>query len=312
MPPRTVTFSPSSGRKRNPRTWSRKQTQRICAFSSFSVKYKCPDCAARKFETSPSTHTSGNSASSTSHKRSVISLTRQTCFSGIRLSENWVVIDYSLCAKANHLLRSPSLPSNRIHNPQNHRQHHAHNHACDNRKINAPVPPMIADVSRQTPQPERQFRARHEKHAHRRDDQPKNQQHFPEFAQRRHRPHILSNFLANRLLVRKICLAVIAERERINLNSRRRRNQIHHVRAKLRIRRGVVHPRRIHINVRMPLRVDLHVRAFVRSREILPILQNVKPLRLSRRDVHHCVELRRVIFHAHARTIWPGLLLLAL
>src|SRR6185437_5113559 len=219
--PRTVTCNPSSGRNFSPRTWSRKQTQRICAFSSFSVKYKCPDCAARKFETSPSTHTSGNSASSTSHSLSVISLTRQTCFSGIRFNENCVVI-YSFRAKENHLLRRASLPSNRIHNPQNQRQHHAQYHARDNRKINAAVPSMIADVSGQTPQTERQFRSGHQKHAHRRDDQPKSQQHFSEFAQRRHRPHILSNFFAQRLLVRKIRLAVIAESEGINLNSRRR------------------------------------------------------------------------------------------
>ena len=36
--PRTVTCKPSSGRNFSPRTWSRKQTQRICDRASLSVK----------------------------------------------------------------------------------------------------------------------------------------------------------------------------------------------------------------------------------------------------------------------------------
>src|SRR5690349_18850833 len=39
-------------------------TARICAWSSFKVKYACPDCGREKFEISPDTHTSGNPPSS--------------------------------------------------------------------------------------------------------------------------------------------------------------------------------------------------------------------------------------------------------
>src|ERR1700687_6194828 len=63
MRPRTVTCNPFSGRKRSSLADDRNITTRICADSSFSVKYKWPESGMRRFEISPSTQQSEYSRS---------------------------------------------------------------------------------------------------------------------------------------------------------------------------------------------------------------------------------------------------------
>src|SRR5271157_961614 len=63
MRPRTITCNPFSGRNRSSFADERNITTRICALSSFSVKYKWPESGMRRFEISPSTQQSEYSRS---------------------------------------------------------------------------------------------------------------------------------------------------------------------------------------------------------------------------------------------------------
>src|SRR5262245_13423749 len=66
---------PSRGLKRTNRLRFVNIAQRTCAPSSFNVKYQCPEPGARRFEISPSTHTSGKRSSSVKRTAPVNSLT---------------------------------------------------------------------------------------------------------------------------------------------------------------------------------------------------------------------------------------------
>src|SRR5579883_2840262 len=68
---------PFSGLKRSSRACERNITTRICAPSSLSVKYRCPDSAGRKLEISPSTHTSVYSRSTRVRRSDMRSRTLQ-------------------------------------------------------------------------------------------------------------------------------------------------------------------------------------------------------------------------------------------
>src|ERR1022692_4086153 len=63
MRPRTVTCRPFSGRNRRSLADDRNMTTRICADSSFKVKYKWPESGMRRLEISPSTQQSEYSRS---------------------------------------------------------------------------------------------------------------------------------------------------------------------------------------------------------------------------------------------------------
>src|SRR5690348_13435844 len=148
---------------------------------------------------------SGKSPSRRSWMRSVSSLTRHTRFSGIRFSVNW-------------LMRSPPESSR---DPEYQRQHNAQRDASDNRKIKSGVPSLINDVAGQSPKSHRQLRSGEQKSSGRRNHEASDQQALAQLTQRLHRslPRLPSN-------VRKFPLAIVPERERINHDSRQRRNQI--------------------------------------------------------------------------------------
>src|SRR5271169_6393477 len=86
MRPRTVTCSPFSGRNRNSLADDRNITTRICAASSFSVKYKWPESGMRRLEISPSTQQSEYSRSMCDRTAETSARTVQTRRSGGR---NW-------------------------------------------------------------------------------------------------------------------------------------------------------------------------------------------------------------------------------
>src|SRR5579872_1449363 len=83
-----MSFKPSSGRNFRRMAWVRKHTHFTWALASFKVKYRWPDCAGRKFETSPSTHKFENCEVSTPPMRAVSSATLQTFRSGARFNSN--------------------------------------------------------------------------------------------------------------------------------------------------------------------------------------------------------------------------------
>ena len=86
MRPRTVTCNPFSGRNRSSLAEDRNITTRICAASSFKVKYKCPESGMRRLETSPSTQQSEYSRSMCDRTADTSARTVQTRRSGGR---NW-------------------------------------------------------------------------------------------------------------------------------------------------------------------------------------------------------------------------------
>jgi len=84
--PRTVTCNPFSGRKRSNFAAERNITTRICAASSFSVKYRCPESGMRRFEISPSTQQSEYWRSTSPRTAATRARTDQICRSSAR---NW-------------------------------------------------------------------------------------------------------------------------------------------------------------------------------------------------------------------------------
>ncbi len=84
MRPRTVTCSPFSGRNRNSFADERNITTRICALSSFNVKYRCPESGLRRLEISPSTQQSEYSRSRCVRTAATSARTVQTRRSGGR------------------------------------------------------------------------------------------------------------------------------------------------------------------------------------------------------------------------------------
>src|SRR5207302_376022 len=86
MRPRTVTCNPFSGRNRSSFADERDITTRICADSSFSVKYKWPESGMRRLEISPSTQQSEYSRSMCDRTAETRARTVQTRRSGGR---NW-------------------------------------------------------------------------------------------------------------------------------------------------------------------------------------------------------------------------------
>ncbi len=66
---------PSSGSKRTRRQRLRNSTHRSWAWSSFSVKYACPEAGRRMLLISPSTQAAGNASSSWPLIRAVSSAT---------------------------------------------------------------------------------------------------------------------------------------------------------------------------------------------------------------------------------------------
>jgi hypothetical protein len=72
--------------------------------------------------------------------------------------------------------------------PEDKRKHHAEQQARDHRKIERAVAPLHKDIAGQTPQPERQLRARKQKPADASKHYAENQQPSPEFPQRLHLP----------------------------------------------------------------------------------------------------------------------------
>src|SRR5580658_2992282 len=104
-----------------------------------------------QFDTSPSTHTSGSAASSSSRMRAVSSLTFQVRRSGIKLkSDVWLM----------------ALSAKMIYNPQQQAQNHAEENARHDRKIKTSIPPLINNITRQTPQSKWQFSAERQQRAH--------------------------------------------------------------------------------------------------------------------------------------------------
>src|SRR5580658_919316 len=103
-----------------------------------------------QFDTSPSTHTSGSADSNNSRMRAVSSLTFQVRRSGIRLkSEVWLMV----------------LSAEMIHKPQQQTQNPAQQNASHHRKIKTSIPPLIHNITGQTPQPKWQFSAKHQQRA---------------------------------------------------------------------------------------------------------------------------------------------------
>src|ERR1700730_11220766 len=120
-----------------------------------------------QFETSPSTHTSGSAASSSSRMRAVSSLTFQVRRSGIKLkSEVWLM----------------ALSAEMIHNPHQQAQNHAQKNARHHRKIKTSIPPLINNIARQTSQPKRQFSAERQQRAHACQRNSQHDQNLPGFA----------------------------------------------------------------------------------------------------------------------------------
>src|SRR5580704_17515098 len=98
-----------------------------------------------QFDTSPSTHTSGSADSNSSRMRAVSSLTFQVRRSGIKLkSDVWLM----------------ALSAEMIHNPHQQTQNRTQQNARHHRKIKTPIPPLINNIARQTPQPKRQSSAK--------------------------------------------------------------------------------------------------------------------------------------------------------
>src|SRR5208337_2416417 len=77
------------------------------------------------------------------------------------------------------------------------------------------------------------------------------------------------------LEVWKVSLAVIAERERINSQSRLGRGQGYAVGAESRVLHQIVHARFPHFDVRVALWVELHVYTLIGGGQILAVLLNV-------------------------------------
>src|SRR5271155_1824794 len=120
-----------------------------------------------QFETSPSTHTSGNADSSSSRMRAVSSLTFQVRRSGIKLkSDVWLM----------------ALSAEMIHNPKQQTQNHAQQNARHNRKIRTSIPPLIHNIARQAPQPERQFSTKYQQRPHSSQHKPQHNQKLSGFA----------------------------------------------------------------------------------------------------------------------------------
>src|SRR5271169_3989506 len=104
-----------------------------------------------QFDTSPSTHTSGSAASSSSRIRAVSSLTFQVRRSGIKLkSDVWLIV----------------LSAEMIHNPQQQTQNHAQQNARHHRKIKTSIPPLINNIAGQAPQPKWQSAAQCQQRPH--------------------------------------------------------------------------------------------------------------------------------------------------
>src|ERR1700730_16241481 len=97
---RTVTCNPFSGRKRSSFADERNITTRICADSSFSVKYKWPESGMRRFEISPSTQQSEYSRSMCERTAETSARTVQMRLSGGRKwNPSWSDISISLAEK---------------------------------------------------------------------------------------------------------------------------------------------------------------------------------------------------------------------
>src|ERR1700730_6744253 len=83
-----MTVRPSVGLNLRYRSADRNMTPRICDPGSFSVKYRCPVFQTRQLESSPSTHTSRNWASSRSRTPTFSSVTLRTRRDGAGSSSN--------------------------------------------------------------------------------------------------------------------------------------------------------------------------------------------------------------------------------
>src|SRR5882724_11062674 len=154
MRPRTVTCSPFSGRNRNSFEEDRNITTRICAFSSFRVKYRCPESGFRRLEISPSTQQSEYSRSRCVRTAATSARTVQMRRSGGRKwKPSWSVscMDFQFTLPEICLLPEAS---DDVHHDGKHDTHHD---AGGQRKIECGVLAFVNDIARKAP--ERQPRA---------------------------------------------------------------------------------------------------------------------------------------------------------